>query len=215
MHLAPLKWITFKTVFLLALASGRRRSEIHALRKEFRREEGWKSITLFTEASFIAKTELASTVKQGKPLVIPSLSKTLSAGLEEDRLLCPVRALRFYIDRTKDIREGKKKLLVSFKNNFKGDISRATISHWIKKTILLAYEKTSEEDWKVLQVKAHDVRGLAASWARISNVALEEIMLACTWKSHNTFTQYYLKDLALIQEEMLKLGPIVAAQHLC
>ncbi len=64
-----------------------------------------------------------------------------------------------------------------------------------------------------MKVKAHDVRGFAASWARTSNVSLESIMLACSWKSHNTFTHYYLKDLARIQDEMFKLGPVVIARH--
>ena len=47
------------------------------------------------------------------------------------------------------------------------------------------------------QVKAHDERAFAASRAfHGGGVSLDQILLACHWKSHNTFTQFYLKDLA-------------------
>ena len=35
-----------------------------------------------------------------------------------------------------------------------------------------------------------------ASKAFQSGVSLEQILSACHWKSHNTFTQFYLKDVA-------------------
>ena len=44
--------------------------------------------------------------------------------------------------------------------------------------------------------KAHDVRAFAASKVFQSGVSLEQILSACHWKSHNTFTQFFLKDLA-------------------
>jgi hypothetical protein len=215
MHLAPLKFVTLKTIFLLAFATGKRRSELHALVKEYTREEGWKNVTLFLDSSFVAKTELAAKNSNSKPLTIPALSKSLGPGLEKDRCLCPVRALRFYLDRTKEIRADKKKLFVAYKKNFKGDISKATISHWIKKAITTAYSLATEEDCNLLQVKAHDVRGMAASWARLQNITLDDILAACTWKSHNTFTSFYLRDLAQLQGDMHRLGPVVAAQHVC
>ena len=33
------------------------------------------------------------------------------------------------------------------------------------------------------------------------------------WKSHNTFTNFYLKDLCWHNGQILQLGPIVSAQH--
>jgi hypothetical protein len=211
LHLAPMKFLTWKTVFLLAFATGSRRSELHALTKSFRRSEGWKSVTLFLDSSFIAKTELASSVKDSRPLTIPALGT--QTGHAEDSTLCPVRALRCYMDRTSEIREDKEKLLIAYKQGFKGDITKATLSHWLKKTVLYAYNTAAagEED---IRVRAHDIRGLSASWARLTNLTLESIMDACSWKSHNTFTSYYLKDLALIQEDMFTFGPIVAAKQI-
>ena len=130
---ASLKHLTFKTVFLLALGSGKRRSEIHA----------WQH---------------------------------------------------------KNIRHQ--------------NISPATISSWIKQTVILCYEFSDQQAHTLHQVKAHDVRAFAASKAFQSGVSLEQILSACHWKSHNTFTQFYLKDVAWADSELYHLGPVVAAQQI-
>ena len=61
------------------------------------------------------------------------------------------------------------------------------------------------------QVEAHDVRAFAASKAFQSGVFLEQLLSACHWKFHNTFTQFYLKDVAWYDSELFHLGPVVAA----
>ena len=63
------------------------------------------------------------------------------------------------------------------------------------------------------QVKAHNVRAFAASKAFQGGVPLDQIFSACHWKSHNTFTQFYLKDVAWAYSELYHLGPAVAAQQ--
>ena len=68
---------------------------------------------------------------QDRKLVIPALAPTL------DRSLCPVRALRYYLDRTSDLRRNKELVFVSFKKGFDKDISPATIYSWIKQTVIL------------------------------------------------------------------------------
>ena len=102
---------------------------------------------------------------------------------------------------------------VSFKKGFDKDISPATISSWIKQTVILCYELSDQEALTLHQVKAHDVRAFAASKAFQSGVSLEQILSACHWKSHNTFTQFYLKDVAWVDTELFHLGPVVAAQQ--
>ena len=137
----------------------------------------------------------------------------LDTSLTQDRSLCPVRALKYYLDRTKDLRKNKNLLFVAIKEGFTRDISRATISSWLKQTILLAYEKSDSECQQLCQVKAHDVHSMAASLVFKGEVSLSEILEACFWKSHNTFTNFYLKDLCWLNGQILKLGPIVYAQH--
>ena len=138
---------------------------------------------------------------------------TLEMSLKGDRSLCPVRALRYYLDRLSYLRQNKELAFVSFKKGFDKDISPATISSWIKQTVILCYELSDQEALTLHQVKAHDVRAFAASKAFQSGVSLEQILSACHWKSHNTFTQFYLKDVTWADIELLHLGPVVAAQQ--
>ena len=213
---ASLKHVTFKTVFLLALGSGKRRSEIHAWQhKNIRHQSDWSKVSLVPSLSFLSKNQLA---KEGPesvaPVVIPALAPTLDRSLKSDRSLCPIRALRYYLDRTSDIRQGKELVFVSFKKGFDKDISPATISSWIKQTVILCYELSDHQAHTLHQVKAHDVRAFAASKAFQSGVSLDQILSACHWKSHNTFTQFYLKDLAWADSELFHLGPVVAAQQI-
>ena len=57
---ASLKHLTFKTVFLLALGSGKRRSEIHDwLHKNIRRQSDWSKVSLYPSPSFLSKNQLA------------------------------------------------------------------------------------------------------------------------------------------------------------
>ena len=187
---ASLKHLTFKTVFLLALGSGKRRSEIYAwLHKNIRHQSDWSKVSLYPSPSFLSKNQLA---KEGPdsvaPVVIPALAPTLDKSLKGDRSLCPVRALRYYLDRTSYIRQNKELVFVSFKKGFDKDISPATISSWIKQTVILCYELSDQEALTLHQVKAHDVRAFAASKAFQSGVSLEQILSACHWPrtpSHN------------------------------
>ena len=53
---APLKILTFKTVFLMILASGRRRGEVHAWTfKSLKHKTGWKEVTVAPSTVFLAK----------------------------------------------------------------------------------------------------------------------------------------------------------------
>ena len=104
---ASLKHLTFKTVFLLALGSSKRRSEIHAwLHKNIRHQSDWSRVFLYPSPSFLSKNQLA---KEGPdsvaPVVIPALAPSLDKSLKGDRSLCLVRTLCYYLDRTTDFRQ--------------------------------------------------------------------------------------------------------------
>ena len=212
---ADLKYLTFKTVFLLALASGKRRSEIHAwLHSSVFFDSNESRVTVSPSPAFLAKNQLASegpgSVKQ---VVIPALSPILDPELTEDLSLCPVRCLKIYLDRTKDLRKGKHLLFISLKKGFRKDIASSTISHWLKNTVKIAYERADGEVLQVNRVKAHDVRALSASLAFKGGIPLENILSSCFWRSHGTFTNFYLKDICWHNDKVFRLGPIVAAQH--
>ena len=53
-----------------------------------------------------------------------------------------------------------------------------------------------------------------ASKAFYGGVLVDQIMQACHWKAHNTFTNVYLKDLTWSDNDNnMYLGPVVAAQQ--
>ena len=81
-------YLTLKTPFLLALASCKHRSEIHA----------WvanKVTNLGPSSDFIAKNQLAREGSQSMaPVTIPASTTLVDRQFKEDRTLCPVQALR-------------------------------------------------------------------------------------------------------------------------
>ena len=191
-----LKHLTLKTAFLLALASGKRRSEIHAwVANKVSNLGHWEKVALFP-SDFIAKNQLAREGSQSvSPVTIPALTTIVDRQFKEDRILCPVRALRYYLDQTKDLRGSRSLLFISFKKGHTSDIRPATLSSWLKQTILLCYKQADQQALDLVQVKAHDIRAFAASKAFYGGVSVDQIMQACHWKAHNRFTNFYLKDL--------------------
>ena len=84
----PLKLLTWKTVFLLMLASSKRRSEIHALDFKYIRWNHDKSrVSLRVVPKFIAKNQIPSSDLLS--FSTPSLAASLGQSLEQDRVLCP------------------------------------------------------------------------------------------------------------------------------
>ena len=211
-----LKHLTLKTAFLLALASGKRRSEIHAwVANKVSNLGQWEKVSLFPSSDFIAKNQLAREGSQSvSPVTIPALITIVDRQFKEDRTLCPIRALRYYLDRTKDLRGSRSLLFISFKKGHTSDIRPATLSSWLKQTILLCYKQADQQALDLVQVKAHDIRAFAASKAFYGGVSVDQIMQACYWKAHNTFTNFYLKDLTWSDTDNdMYLGPVVAAQQ--
>ena len=170
---------------------------------------------MYPSPSFLSKNQLAEECPDSMaPVVIPALAATLDRSLKSDRSLCSVRVLHYYLDRTSDLRQNKELVFVSFKKGFDKNISPSTISSRIKQTVILCYDLSDQEAHTLHQVKAHDIRAVAASKAFQSGVSLEQILSACHWKSHNTFTQFYLKDMAWADSELYHLGPVVAAHQI-
>ena len=213
---SDIKHLTLKTAFLLALAPSKRRSEIHAwVANKVSNLGQWEKVALFPSSDFIAKNQLACEGAQSvSPVLIPALTTIVDREFKQDRSLCPVRALRYYLDRTKDLRGDRSLLFISFKKRHSTDIRPATLSSWLKQTILLCYKQADQQALDLVQVKAHDIRAFAASKAFYGGVSIDKIMQACHWKAHNTFTNFYLKDLTWADNDNnLYLGLVVTAQQ--
>ena len=90
--------VKIKTAFLLALATAKRCSEIHALAMDtnhlrFSQSDG--SVSLIVQTGFLAKNQLRSICPD--PIVIPNLAQTCKRE-HSVRILCPIRALKLYLN---------------------------------------------------------------------------------------------------------------------
>ena len=177
--------ITIKTVFLVALASGHRVSTLQALSVDpghIRWEPS--GVRLIPRADFIAKNQ-----SQNSPMVeifLPSLSSFSSVS--EDKVWCPVRALRWYFDKMKHKRTSSS-LFVTTIEPFRS-ASKATIARWIVECIKSAGSDALLSD----RVRAHDTRSVSSSWALFNGASLQDIQAAAFWSNPNSFISCYLKD---------------------
>ena len=209
---ASLKHLTWKTAFLTTLASGRRCSEVHALSglpKDVAIEPNG-AISLRFLPDFLAKNQRPDSPSPS--IIIKPLSSILNIN-DPDRTLCPVRALRYYRKRTKGFRRDRRRLLLSWNEGCKKDITKNTISRWIKGVIVDAY-KSLPPSQRSIQARAHEVRAWAASIAFNTTQSLKEVLDAAYWKSEDTFINFYLRDIARFSEENVGgISSVVVAQH--
>ena len=208
---ASLKFLTHKCVFLLALASAKRVSELQALSGRIAHKEDWSSVSFDFARDFLAKTEVPSSTRNTiRSFQIPALSQLSSE--HNDLLLCPVRALKIYSRRTADRRTENSRLFIPVLGTREA-VSRNTISAWIASVIRRAYLNQHGDLQALHRVSAHEVRAIATSWHFHHTLSLENVMRAASWRTHSTFSSFYLRDVSMMADGLLQLGPIVAAQH--
>ena len=186
-----LKFLSWKTVFLLALASAARVSELHALSTNeacFRVEVS--GIRLFPKLKFLAKNQRAN--KAWSSWFIPDFKKHTNKA--KDLVLCPCRCLKVYLERTRDIRVNEEALFITYQEGKNNPASKCTIARWIVSTIKQAYESCGTPYPE--NFRAHDTRKLAVSWALFNGASLKEILQAAHWSQENSFTSFYLKDVS-------------------
>ena len=210
LHKASRFHLTLKTVFLLAMATARRVSEIHAFSMDsghlrFNQSDG--CVSLRTQPGFLAKNQLPSVCPDD--ILVPNLAKTVKFN-DFNRLLCPVRALKGYLKVTEPIRKDRKRLFLPLKGNH--DITKGSISGWISYTISLAYKKLSKSKLALLKIQAHELRALSASWSYLNKIPVEDVIKAAVWSSRSTFAKFYLRDMNTQGENLRLMGPVVSAQ---
>ena len=91
------RFLAQKTLFLLALASAKRIVELHALSHRVFHIRGWAEVSFSFVPGFVAKSQdpssLAPRFEGFSAPVLPNTRKNRNG-----RLLCPVRAVRCYLD---------------------------------------------------------------------------------------------------------------------
>ncbi len=150
-------------------------------------------MTLRPRPGYVPK--VLSTSFRSQMVTLHSFHPPPFASSEDERLhmLCPVRALKIYVDRSNIWRKSPQ-LLVCFGAGRRGlATSKQRISHWVRDTISLAYEVHGLPS--PLSVRAHSTRSVASSQALFREVPLEEICVAVGWSSPHTFIRLYNLDL--------------------
>ena len=158
--------------------------------------------------SFVAKTQdPSSSDSRFEGFSIPALPR--EGHGQEARLLCPVRAMRRYLDMTASARPSCERLFVS-PGGSKHEISKNSVSHWIRRVISRAYDESSSHAPRPL---ARETRGLGPSLLFKKNYSVRAVLHAGTWRRQTTFSRFYLRDLASRTLDTYHLGPVVAAQE--
>ena len=210
---ASFKHLTLKTVFLLAMASAGRRSELHALRFDqnyIKFKPKGAGVTLYFSPEFMCKNQKPNQVND--PWFIPAIP---TGKPEFGAPNSPVRALRYfhrYLTEHPELRKDRRRRFVPIKDNNAGkELSASSISRWICTTIVDSHAAIQDSKNFSGSVKAHEVRAVATSLQLFNKVDLHSVMKAGRWSSGGTFTSFYLRDLCPQAESLQRAGPIVAA----
>ena len=169
-----LKMLTLKNVFLLAITRPSRSADLSQLDTS-RMRSGVNGV------SFIPST-LAKQSRQGKPI-----ESFFFPSFPQNPILCPVRTLSVYLDKTNQVRGSETKLFLSFIKPHKA-VTSSTIARWLR-TILEQAGINTEI------FSAHSTRGASASAAARGGVTLEDILKAANWSSESVFQRFYHKEL--------------------
>ncbi len=195
-----LRSLSLKTALLLALASVKRVGDLQALSispafLEFGPNDS--KVVLKPRHGYVPK--VLSTPFRAQVITLSALPPS-----EEDRelsLLCPVRALRIYFERSAPFRHTEQ-LFVSFGNRTKGHlVMKQRLSKWIVDAVMLAYSSLGLQC--PIGVRAHSTRGIASSWAYSSGVSITEICAVAGWATSSTFARFYNLDIPALQARVL------------
>ena len=201
LSVAPLHALTQKVLFLLALAMAKRVGELQTLSSVVTFVHGDACLSYVPQ--FVAKSE-SLTRSIPHSFLVQSLSD-FAAGLD-DLLLCPVRALRIYLDRIASLAPLHHRLFVSPRRPSLS-LSKNAVSFFLHDVISSAGASRPE----VGRLRAHDVRSVSTSVTFHRNWSVSAVLESTTWSSSSVFSSFYLRDLQHEYDGILSLGLFVAA----
>ena len=180
-----IKDLSLKIVFLVAITSAKRVSEIGSL--------GSKEpfLTFFPDRVVLipmlgSKPKVTSIFHENQEIVLPTFHSS------EGSMVHPLdvgKILKQYLEATASFRKSDH-LFVSFHGKNKGmRASSRTIAAWIVQAIQRAYKAKGLAPPEA--VTAHSTRSVSTSWAAARHVSPEVICKAASWSSLNTFMTHY------------------------
>lgn len=159
-----------KLVTMIALATLMRVSEIAAI--------GYRSV-VFSEKGVVFSLDRLRKAQRNGPL------QSFSILNDPDPVLCPVLALKEFLNRTYQFRreadEGKRFVALIAPHR---PVAASTVSRWIKSFMQKAGVNTR-------CFGAHSTRGAAASKAVSAGIPVEAILRAGSWSKEATFNRFY------------------------
>ena len=183
-----------KTLFLVALASGRRISELTHL--------SWKApFLVITHSSaklaytpgFLAKNEVPGRLHSR--IVIRRIACSSDSP---ERYLCPVRCLLHWRQRIRDRGSvAEQQLFQSPDAVFQ---SPKRLSSLLVEVIKESHSVVSEEGARLMRVRAHDVRAVAASQLWLSCSDWDQVSSAFSWKDKTVFIDHYSRGISALED---------------
>ena len=158
-----LELLSYKTAFLVALATGGRGSELVARSRAkhnltfIRLASGAKHVSVRMLLKFIPKNARPDVIP--KLLEFPGIAHLFSS--EPERLLCPVQMSGYILLDLDDLANEDSQMFTTHSRR------------WVAETIQLTYENSLESD--LSKIKSHEVRAVAASVAFYRNTPISEL----------------------------------------
>ena len=189
MQNAEMKHVAAKLAILLALTTAARACELQALTVNGLTFSGDLKVTVFPDPTFRPKT--VSTITGRTPLVLYAFHPSPRGATQRRlHLLCPVRALRIYLQRTSDTRLSDR-LLVTYGGRTPGSaLSTQRLAHWLVDGIRLCYTVQGKP---APTLTAHSTRGTAASVAVLSGAAWDTVRTQAGWSGDCSFLRHYFR----------------------
>ena len=185
---ASLKLITYKVVFLTAISTFRRCSDLQSLKI------GERNVSVQKKGLTFIRHGLSKQDRQthyGTKVFVPAFP--------ENKKLDPKRAFYFYLKKTESLRtktdgSSEDRVFLAINEPHQA-VTSQTISKWIVKTIRMAYNDSK------MKVKGHSTRAIGPSWALYNGASVKSILEAADWKKESTFIQFYFRN---VDVEVLK-----------
>ena len=175
------------------MATAKRIGELQAL--SFSVSHRGDDLVLHYDPFFLAKTGSVSNPLP-RSVIVQSLADFV--GDLPDRVLCPVRAIRYLRRAARSVEFIPSRLFVSLSD------PKRTMAFFLSQLL-------SESGAVSLLVppRAHDICGIAPSLNCYSNLSISAITEAAPWKSNRVFTMRYL--MSATRSRLKEMGPLIAA----
>lgn len=180
---AALKYLAWKTCFLIAITTFRRCSDIQSLQLG-------DTVNVYKRGITFVRTGLAKQDRANH-----DKSHIFVPAFPSDKLLDPKRCIYWYLKRTEQFRRVDEKdivkLFLATKKPHK-PVSCQTLSSWIVKIIKYCY-KQKKKSLSNVRILGHSTRSVGPSWALFKGASIKSIMDSADWSTENTFVKHYLK----------------------